>query len=492
MLGLTLGGATALAWPTVFAASGAAPVADLRWLNRITWGATPAAWASLQKLGRERFVEAEIAAPATDAPQLAALWAGGALGRPLTQVLADAQADQKQARRQKGDARKAARKDLVKQGEEVLGATRERHLLRAVYSPAQLREQLTWFWLNHFSVYSRKLLLRWTVADYDNATVRPRALGKFTDLVMATLKSPAMVQYLDNEKNMAGQINENFARELMELHTLGVSGGASGSRYTQADVQALAQILTGLTLAKPNQRAERGGWVEGGTAFVPSKHISGPKTLLGQRIEGGGWDEVERAVRLLVSQDACARFLCSKLALHLVGDDAPKALVARMEAEWKRTGGDIAAVMRSLWLAPELAAHLDGKANDLKDPTQFVVSSLRLLAADGTLMKDASPAVKWLGQLGQPLFGRITPDGYPVAEESWTGPGQMLKRLEVAKAMVAQWNDMSGARPRWDAGWYATGVEPLLAANTRQAIAGAPNDNQRLALLLGSPDWMQR
>lgn len=492
LLGLSLGMGASLAWPLARAATQGAPVADLRWLNRITWGASPAAWASLQKLGRERFVEEQVTAPATDSPQLAALWAGGVLARPLADVLGEAQAEQKQARREKGDARKKARKDLVRQGEEVLDATRERHLLRAIYSPAQLREQLTWFWLNHFSVYSRKLLLRWTVADYDNVTIRPRALGKFGDLVLATLKAPAMVQYLDNEKNVAGQINENFARELMELHTLGVSGGASGSSYTQADVQALAQILTGLTFAKPNQRTESGGWVQGGTAFVPSKHVSGAKTLLGQRIQGGGWDEIERAVQLLVSQDACAKFVCTKLAKHLVGDDVPTALIGRMQAEWKKSGGDIAAVMRAMWLAPELQTHLNGKANDLKDPTQFLVSSMRYVALDGAPLKDVSPAVKWLAQLNQPLFGRITPDGYPAAEESWTGPGQMLKRLEISKTLVAQWNAMAGGPPRWDPAWYATGVEPLLAASTREAIAKAPNDNQRLALLLGSPDWMQR
>src|SRR6202044_3845302 len=154
-------------------------------------------------------------------------------------------------------------------------------LLRAVYSPSQLQEQMIWFWLNHFSVYQHKADLRWLVADYSERAIRPHALGHFRDLVMATLEHPAMLQYLDNAQNAAGHINENYARELMELHTLGVDAG-----YSQHDVQELARVLTGVGIARPDApgpqtRRQKLLIGDGLFAFYPGRHDFGDKTLLG-------------------------------------------------------------------------------------------------------------------------------------------------------------------------------------------------------------------
>lgn len=204
-----------------------------------------------------------------------------------------------------------------------------------------------WFWLNHFSVYADKARVKWMAADYMENAIRPNATGKFVDLVMATLESPAMLEYLDNAKSAKGKVNENYARELMELHTLGVHGG-----YSQQDVQQLALILTGaglvpikangappLPAAAPGQtQVVRKGLFE----FNPARHQPGDKMLLGQRIAGGGLDEIERAVQLLVRQPACAHFISQRLAEYFVSDTPPAALVTRMANTFQRSDGDIA------------------------------------------------------------------------------------------------------------------------------------------------------
>ena len=233
---------------------------------------------------------------------------------------------------------------------------RRRELLRAIYSPAQLKEQMVWFWLNHFSVFEQKANVRWLLGDYSERAIRPHALGHFRDLVMATLEHPAMLQYLDNAQNAAGHINENYARELMELHTLGVDAG-----YSQHDVQELARVLTGVGIAgrePPRLKPELRGYYlrEGAFEFNPARHDFGPKKLLGKPLTKHGFAEVSEAVELLVHQKACARFISRKLAVYFVGDDPPAALVERMAQTFQDSDGDIAAVLRTLFTSPELAA----------------------------------------------------------------------------------------------------------------------------------------
>src|SRR5207244_1475770 len=215
---------------------------------------------------------------------------------PVTAKSADAQVKAMRAEQQRLNAlpdeaaKQMARMALNQAGQQAIYETSKRHLLRALRSQSQLREQMTWFWMNHFSVFANKANVRWTVAEYEEQAVRPHAVGRFADLVLATALSPAMLEYLDNAQSAANKINENYARELMELHTLGVSGGPSGSTYTQQDVQELARVLTGagvnFTDNTPRLPADqkplyvRRGLFE----FNPARHDMAPKTVLGHTI----------------------------------------------------------------------------------------------------------------------------------------------------------------------------------------------------------------
>ncbi|WP_198971461.1 DUF1800 domain-containing protein [Xylophilus sp. ASV27] len=481
---------------------------DARWLNRVLFWGDDAALARLRAIGRARFLDEQLAWPLEDPPGLAAAIAV----LPVAQQSAEQRYRAMRAEQQRintlpdEDARQQARSALNRAGNEATQETAARHMLRALYSPAQLREQMTWFWMNHFSVYAGKGAVRWTLGDYEDKAVRPRAFGRFHDLVMATLTAPAMLDFLDNAQSAAGRINENYARELMELHTLGVSGGPSGSRYTQQDVQELARILTGVGIdangQPPRLPPQRQALYlhQGLFEFNPARHDFGGKTLLGQRIDGAGFAEVEQAVALLVRQPATARFISHKLAVYFVADTPPPALVERMAATFQRSQGDIAAVLRTLFLAPEMQAVLAGGSRKFKDPMQYVTSSMRMAYAERPAA-NMRPVTNWLAQLGEPLYGRITPDGYPLGEAAWASSGQMVKRFEIARAMgtgqAALYADDAGKPLRAGFPLLATRsfyalVEPTLGPATRRALADAASQPEWNTVLLSSPEWMQR
>src|SRR5258706_4723428 len=224
--------------------------ADLRWLSRVTFGIDRATVADYQRLGRAKFLDDQLNPPPDDPAELAAAIAA----IPAAKESAEARVKATRAEQQRintlpaEDQKQQARMALNQAGKHAVYETSKRHLMRALRSRWQLREQMTWFWMNHFSVFSGKANIRWTLAEYEEQAVRAHALGRFSDLVMATATSPAMLEYLDNAQSAVGKTNENYARELMELHTLGVSGGSSRSRYTQGDVQELARVLTGAGL----------------------------------------------------------------------------------------------------------------------------------------------------------------------------------------------------------------------------------------------------
>jgi len=482
--------------------------ADLHWLNSVTFGADQAGIERLRRLGRARYLDEQIAAPAQDGGELAA--AIGALSiaqQSGAQRLSGVRAEQRRINALADeDEKQKAREALNRAGSEVLLDTSRRHLLRALYSPAQLREQMTWFWMNHFSVYSGKGSVRWVLADYEDRAIRPRALGRFRDLLMATVTAPAMLEYLDNAQSAANRINENYARELMELHTLGVSGGASGSRYTQQDVQELARVLTGLginasgeppKLPPQKQALYR---ADGVFEFNPNRHDFGAKTLLGHRIEPSGFHEVEQAVDILSRDPATARFISARIAAHFVGDAPPTALVERMAAAFTRSDGDIATVLRTLFLSPEFDATLASGTRRFKDPMQFVASSLRL-AYDGRMVANLRPAIGWLNQLGEPLYGRVTPDGYPAAESAWASSGQMVKRFEIARAIgsgQAGLFSKDDGKPAERTGFPQPGnrvffdsIEATLGPATRTAMTQAASQAEWNTILLSSPEWMQ-
>lgn len=483
---------------------GAAPPehTDVLWLNRITYGVDTVTLAQFERRGRAAFLDEQLAVrdpvlPDAVASQINHL---DVVHADAAQLLAATNAEYKRINTlPDGPDREQARKVLNDRGNALAYQAARRDLLRAIYSPAQLQEQMVWFWLNHFNVAQSKASIRWLIGDYDEHAIRPHTLGHFRDLVLATLTHPAMLQYLDNAQNAVNHVNENYARELMELHTLGVAGG-----YSQEDVQNLARILTGVGInaggpppqLKPEWQAlyRRAGAFE----FNPARHDFSTKTLLGHEIRGQGFAEVQQAVDILVKQPACAQFVSRKLAVYFVSDDPPPALLARMAATFQRTDGDIAAVLRVMISAPQFSASLGSK---FKDPMHYVVSALRL-AYDGRPIFNVHPVVNWLNGLGEPLYGHQTPDGYPLTEAGWASSGQMSRRFEIGRAIGSANAGLfepeeggvatSAGFPRLATRVYFDAIEPLLSQSTRIALERAGSQQEWNTLLLASPEFNYR
>jgi uncharacterized protein (DUF1800 family) len=345
-----------------------------------------------------------------------------------------------------------------------LGADR---LLRATYSERQLQEVMVDFWSNHFNVYAKKNVVQWYLPTYDREVIRPHALGKFRDLLLATAESPAMLYYLDNfqsvspnahlDERLPGRrnakfrqklpsgINENYARELMELHTLGVDGG-----YTQQDIREVARAFTGWTIADArgmgNARAlggragarmrARAGLPEGVKTgdfyFNPLLHDSGAKTVLGYRIDGGGVRDGLAVIDLLARQPATAKFIARKLCEKFASDQPDPALVARVAAAFTRSDGDIRATLSALFRDPAYFSARNYRAK-VKTPFELVASSLRALGAQ----TNGREVQLLLADLGQPLYGWQAPTGYPELAADWVNSGALLKRMNFAVALAS-------------------------------------------------------
>ena len=475
---------------------------DVAWLNRVTFGIDSATVASYRDLGRRRFLDRQLH-PKTDglpADVLAQIDGFDVAKTPMATLVAQVRDQYRDINAMPdGDGKQAAKQALQKQGNQYAQEAQATELLHAIYDENQLREQMVWFWLNHFSVFQQKGRVRWVVADYAQNAIRPHALGKFRDLVLATLKSPAMLEYLDNVQNARDKINENYARELMELHTLGV-----GSGYSQDDVQNLARILTGVGVnfdgqprkMKPDMQVYY--LQEGVFEFNPNRHDFGDKVLLGTTIKGGGFDEVEKAVDLIVSQPACATFVSTKLAQYFVANDPPPELVKAMAKTFHHTDGDIAAVMETMLTSKAFTASLGTR---YKDPTQFLVSTMRL-AYDGKPVSNPRPLVNWINQLGQAPFGRITPDGWPTTDSEWSSSGQIAKRFEIARAIGSGANHLfdldeagthtRGGFPQLTTPTYYATLDPYLSPKTRDALTQATSQQEWNTFLLASPDFNYR
>ncbi|MEY4909585.1 MAG: hypothetical protein RL260_3303 [Pseudomonadota bacterium] len=476
---LWLAGCTSVSrLPIRRAAHRAIDPADLAVLDRLTWGASAASADDWAERGRRDAVQA-LLHPAADAalpvPVQGAIEALSITRLPLPALVAELE----QLRR--GDDRQPYQQRLALVAREAA----VRSLLQALHSPHGLREQMVWFWFNHFNVGQTKANLRMLVGDYEQA-LRPHALGRFRDLLVASATHAAMLRYLDNEQNAAGRINENHARELMELHTLGVDGG-----YSQRDVQELARVLTGLgvnfsdTPAKVAPKLQPLYRREGLTEFHPGRHDLGDKTVLGQTLKGGrGWDEILEQLGALARHPATARHVCRKLAVFLVADEPPAALVDRLSQRFLATDGDIALTLEALIAAPEFTASLGRK---FKDPVHYVLSALRLVADPQAPLVDMAPAMTALNRLGQPLYGRATPDGYPLDESAWNGSGQMAARFEVARTL----SRLSATPGRPAVAPDERLIRPL-GERTRAVLAQATLPQDRHALLLSSPEFMLR
>lgn len=318
-------------------------------------------------------------------------------------------------------------------------------ILRSTYSKRQLLEVMTDFWMNHFNVYIGKGAERDQLTSYERDVIRPHALGKFEDLLVATAQSPAMLFYLDNWLSVgpdsdfavegprpggrfpnakANQrrtgLNENYGRELMELHTLGVNGG-----YTQKDVTEVAKVLTGWTLRQPR---EGGGFI-----FNERMHEPGTKIVLGQKIKEDGESEGYEVLHLLAHHPSTAKFICTKLAMRFVSDDPSPALVDRMADTFLTKDGDIAEVLKTMLQSPEFWA-ADAHRAKVKTPLEFVVSTLRATDADVT---DATPLVNVLRNLGMPLYGAQPPTGYSMKADAWVSSSALLGRMNFAVRLAS-------------------------------------------------------
>lgn len=379
---------------------------------------------------------------------------------------------------------------------------RHRPLLRSIYSQRQLQEKMTWFWVNHFNVFAEKhAYTRPLMVDYEENTIRPNALGRFRDLLAATVYHPAMLLYLDNNRNSAGKLNENYARELLELHTLGANGGQQ-----QADVVALSRVLTGLgvnaTDAPPGLRGTDVEYRRRGVfEFNSARHDQDAKQLLGHDIQGNGLAEIERVIDILASHPSTAAHISRKLAIYFVSDDPPQDLVNRLGQVFLETEGDIAAVLRALFGSKEFKQSLE--SDRFKDPMQHVMASVRLMHGDGDPIVNPQQVVNWLNELGQGLYSRQTPDGYPLARGAWQASGQMAARIELARQMgsampqlyhPARAKEKPPERPVPESArkLYGGLLRNALSPGTRKALEQAKTTAEWNTLLLASPDFNSR
>ena len=479
-----------------------APGDAYRWLNRLTWGATPTLVEVNSQQGFDAYLAqqlhpAEARLPEAINSQVQALTIStrpfGALVQDLEQRRKDA--DALASNEEKKTAQQSYQQELNRLGREA--ATR--HILRALYSPNQIQEQMTWFWMNHFSVFQYKSNLRVMVGDYEDAAIRPHALGKFRDLLAAVVYHPAMLRYLDNEQNAAGRINENYARELMELHTLGVDGG-----YGQKDVQELARVLTGVGVnlqpGNPAVRRELQAYYvrRGLFEFNPNRHDFADKQLLGEPLRAKGLAEVDEALNRLARHPSTARFISRKLAQYWLADDPPAPLIDRMSQTFQRSDGDIAQTLKTLLTSPEFG---QGAGRKFKDPMRYVISAVRMAYDDKPIL-NAGPVLNWLSRMGEPLYGRQTPDGFPTGESAWASPGQMATRFEVAKAigtgnagLFRSEGPLPQERPAFPQlanALYYQAISRTLSEGTRKALDQATSPQEWNTFLLSSPEMMAR
>ena len=333
--------------------------------------------------------------------------------------------------------------------------------IRAVYSERQLQQVMDDFWFNHFNVFAGKGEVKWYLTSYERDVIQPHALGKFRDLVAATAKSPAMLFYLDNflsadpnaaeraarqqmrrrpygypprpqpqqgqNKKQQRGLNENYGRELMELHTLGVDGG-----YTQKDVTEVARAFTGWTIEKPREYPQ--------FKFEERLHDADPKIVLGKKIHAGGIKDGEEVIALLTKNPNTARFISTKLARRFVSDTPPPPLVDRMAKTFEKSDGDIREVLRTMIYSPEFWSR-DAVRAKVKTPFELVVSSVRAL---GTDVDTPMPLVGWVGRIGEPLYQCQPPTGYSDKAETWVNTGALLNRLNFSLALAG--NKVRGSR----------------------------------------------
>lgn len=410
-------------------------------------------------------------------------------------ALRDYRQDQQQARRQKADAEagdaEPAGRDPVQMARRMLrddlgGDFLARAQLGAT-TDAGFRERWTLFWANHFTVSAIKLQTATVAGPFEVEAIRPHVFGRFEDLLTAAETHPAMLMYLDQAQSVgpnsrlaqrAGRggrrqagLNENLAREILELHTVGVDGG-----YTQADVTEFARAMTGLSVGGPREPDRAGQPV-----FRAIAHEPGPRTVLGVRYAEGGGEQAQAILADLARRPETARFVCRKLARHFVADDPPASLVDRLAKAWTASDADLAQVAEALVTAPEAWTP---QAAKFKTPYEFVVSSYR---AAGTAPQALGQLAPVLTGLGQRPFGAPSPKGWPEDAEAWAAPDALIKRMQFAQGFAE-----TAARSRDPKALAADALGARLGQATATAVARAESRPEGFAILLMSPEFQRR
>ena len=476
---------------------------DLALVDRLTFGVDSSAAEHMRAVGIERWLQEQLHPPANAAlpePVKAQIEAMPDVHKFAFDIAAAFEQQAKSANQVADPEQKKAAQQVYQQAmNDRTKQAAARSILRALYAPDQLRQRMTWFWFNHFNVHQYKANIRILVGDYEDRAIRPYALGKFRDLLVATLHHPAMLRYLDNTDNAVGHLNENYAREIMELHTMGI-----GSGYTQADVEALAKILTGVGIdlkpedpkLKPDLQSQLVR--EGAFEFNPARHDYSDKTFLGHQIKGRGLAEVDEALDILLRHPATAMHLSRQIATYFVANNPPDTLVQKMAQSFKSSDGDIAAVLSTMVHAPDFAASLKPGAR-FKDPLQYVLSAVRL-AYDDRIILNTSPIQGWLNRLGEGLFNHETPDGYALTSASWNGPGQMMVRFEIARQIGSGSSGLfkpegpnavdQPAFPLLQNALYFDGLRQTLGPATLAALDKTISPQDWNTLFLSSPEFM--
>jgi uncharacterized protein (DUF1800 family) len=516
-------------------------------LNRVGFGPRPGDVERVRALGLQRYIDQQLRpdriADSGMNARLSGLETIGMSTHEIAERIERPLLEARRERKQEG-APNASQNDQPRQppvpremqerANRVMVELSEQKILRAAYSERQLQEVLTDFWFNHFNVDARKGRDRFMLTEYEREIIRPHVLGKFRDLLEATAKSPAMLFYLDNwmsadpngphlqmapprmvrgpfggryvvppqprpqpqGQNQRKGLNENYGRELMELHTLGVDGG-----YTQKDVTEVARAFTGWTIENP----QKGG----GFKFEPRIHDEGQKVVLGHVIKpGGGEHDGEEVLDILAKHPSTAHFIATKLVRRFVNDTPPPALVDRVAKRFRETDGDLREVTRTILTSHEFLSPEAYRAK-VKSPFEFVISAVRATGAD---VQDAQPLVRFVQQLGEPLYQCQPPTGYKDTADAWVNTGALVNRMNFALALtsgkipgvsvdnlVSQADSLQVSQtlvttqPTVDSQkMIAQMLGNDVSESTRATITKATTVPQMAALTLGAPEFQRR
>jgi uncharacterized protein (DUF1800 family) len=521
-------------------------------LNRLAFGPRPGDYEHVRAIGAEAYIRQQLNPESIEIPMslVERVRDYRTLHMTPAALFVEYQRPIQIARKQNPND-KDDQKELRQRAQIVTAQAVEARILRAIDGPRQLQEVLTAFWFNHFNIFAGKGLCDVWTGSFEEQAIRPHTMGRFRDLLGATARHPAMLFYLDNwqntdpgapgSKGKFDGINENYARELMELHTLGVNGG-----YTQADVIALAHILTGWGLPRAggggarrrnmpamedgvevfrngpfmrrwrmNRFDARPSYASGDAFYFDAdRHDFSRKVLLGHTIEGGGEREVEQALDLLARHPSTAKHISYQLAQYFVADEPPPSLVARMASRYEQTDGDIREVLATMFASEEFWDRRYFRAK-YKTPYEYVISSVR---ATGAPVTNFRPLAGTMALLGMPTYGCLTPNGYSNTQDAWLNPDSMMARLSFATALgtghlpLDQPPDdddnnrgyfnrkgvtnvkLDRPRPRMpapDASMLTVTLGNEFTGRTLEAVEVAP-PQLRAAMVLGSPEFMMR